>query len=421
MRITSSNPALVLIAPNATTAGSAFIDVPLTAPSTYATFTLQALEGVTGDATITVTAPGFTPTTSTVTVRGLGVDLISFPATTTSLSPNSVVYARIGMLDAAGTSIETEAALRTGGVPLTVTVTNSTATVGQLVTTSSTGQSASATISVGQSRIPYGVVAGGIEFDPLSSGTTTLRASIPGVTSVSAATQTVTVTAPSISTPGGAILGAGLQAGTYAILGASDFGTATVRITSSNPALVLIAPNATTAGSAFIDVSMSAPSSSVGYFVQALDGVTGTATITVAAAGFVTGTATVTVRGLGVELISVPTSTTAASPNNPFQARIGTLDATGTSIESEYARRAGGASFTVTVTNSNSAVAQLVTNSLTGQSVTTLIVAGQTRSPSVANGGVEVDPLASGSTTLSATIPGATALPGATRTVTVTP
>ena len=65
-----------------------------------------------------------------------------------------------------------------------------------------------------------------------------------------AATVDVTVTQPAISLfslPG--LVGAGLQSGTYtARLGATAHGGVTVRITSSNPALLLVSRDASTVG-----------------------------------------------------------------------------------------------------------------------------------------------------------------------------
>ena len=96
------------------------------------------------------------------------------------------------------------------------------------------------------------------------------------------------------------------------------------------------------------------------------------------------------------------------------------LDATGTAIAAEQVIRVGGVALTATVVNSNATVAQLVTSAVTGQSVTAVIGVGQTRTPNgVASGGLAFDPLASGTTVVSATIPGVTLTAGASATVVV--
>lgn len=420
MRVESLDPAIVRVAPNANTVADTFIEFVLTAPTTGFSYTVAGVEGASGVGRIVVTATGFTPDTSFVTVRPLGVELLSLPASTTSLTANTAFQARVGYLNPGGTTIEGEHQIRTGGTPITVSVSNSAPTVAQLVTTALTGQGVSATIPVGGTRTPAALAAGGMEFDPLSTGTTTVSVTSPGLTSTPTASQQVTVIAPAI-TAGDVILGSGLQSGSGGTLGASNYGTTTVRVESSDPALVVVAPNANTAGSAFIEIPMTAPSTGFSYTIAALEGVTGTATITVSAPGFTSVISTITVRGLGVELLSAPSSIIATAANANFQARIGLLNVGGTAIESELAIRAGGTPITVTVTNSNAAVARLVTSGGPTQSASATIAVGNTRTPfSAASGGIEFDPLAAGSTTLSASAPGLVATAGATRIVSVT-
>lgn len=419
VRVESSDSTLFRLARAADSVGRGVLEFTVTAPTTSFGYVIQAMEGVTGSGTITLSAPGFVTSTATVTVRPLALDLISLPAGTTSLSPNSAFTARIGTANAAGTAIESEYPIRRGGTPITVTIVNSNATVAQLVTQSGAGQSATLTIPVGATRTPSALGAGGVEFDPLSSGTTTVSVTAPGVISGSGASAAVTVTAPSM-TAGGVTIGAGLQAATGGSLGASNYGTTTVHIESSDPALVRIAPNAATIGTASVDVAMTAPATSFGYVIQAVEGVTGSATITVSAPGFTPATALVTVRALAIELVSLPSTTTALSPNTAFTARVGTLNAGGTAIESEYAIRTGGVPITVTFGNANAAVAQLVSTAGSGQSATATIPVGATRTPSsVASGGVEFDPIAAGTTIVTASAPGVASTTGASQAVVV--
>ena len=323
------------------------------------------------------------------------------------------------MLDATGTAIAAEQVIRVGGVALTATVVNSNATVAQLVTSAVTGQSVTAVIGVGQTRTPNGVASGGLAFDPLASGTTVVSATIPGVTLTAGASAGVTVSAPGLTVYGVAV-GAGLPTSSSGYLGASNYGTTTVRVTGSNPAVAVVAPDATTPGTAFIDIPLTAPSTGFGFYVQGVEGQTGAVTLTVTAAGFTDASASVTVRGLGMDVLSVPAATTSLSPNDAFQVRIGMLDATGTAIAAEQVIRVGGVALTATVVNSNATVAQLVTSAVTGQSVTAVIGVGQTRTPNgVASGGLAFDPLSSGTTVVSATIPGVTLTAGASAGVTV--
>jgi hypothetical protein len=98
------------------------------------------------------------------------------------------------------------------------------------------------------------------------------------------------------------------------------------------------------------------------------------------------------------------------------------LNALQTGYTAEQTIRAGGSGVTATLTSSAPGVGQLVTAAGPSGTVTVDIAPGQSRSPgTVATGGVAFDPLAAGTTTVRATIPGFLALPGATIPITVNP
>jgi hypothetical protein len=79
------------------------------------------------------------------------------------------------------------------GLTLTATVTNSNGAAAQLVTLAGGAQSRSVSIPAGASGSAATVANGGIAFDPLAVGSTTVIATIPGFTSTSAATVPVQV------------------------------------------------------------------------------------------------------------------------------------------------------------------------------------------------------------------------------------
>jgi hypothetical protein len=420
VHIASSDPSVVLVAPNGTTPGTAAIDVPINQGSASFGYFLQGVEGATGTATITATIPAYTDGTAIATVRGTALDIIFLGASTTTLSPDMTFSVRIGVLNAAGNAYTAEQVIRAGGTAVTATITSTAPTVGQLVTSAFSGSSVTVPIGIGQSRSPGTVAAGGVAFDPLTAGTTTIAATIPGFTSLAGASQAVTVTAPAISI-GTLTVGAGLQENTSGSLGAAaPTGGVLVHISSSNPSVALVSPNATTPGSASIDVPVNAGSSFFSYYVQGVEGAAATVSVTAIASGYTDGTGTITVRGNGLDIIFLSNTTTTLTPDNPFQVRIGVLNATGTAFTAEQTIRAGGTAVTATLTSSAPAVGQLVTSAQTGTPVTVVIGPGQARSPgTVATGGVAFDPQTVGSTTINAAIPGYVSLPGAQQTVTV--
>ena len=86
----------------------------------------------------------------------------------------------IGVLNASGGFASIQA-LRVGAPSVTVTVSHTNTAVGQLVTTSGPGQSRTVTIAAGQSNSPTTVAAGGVAFDPIGGGSTTVTATAGGL------------------------------------------------------------------------------------------------------------------------------------------------------------------------------------------------------------------------------------------------
>ncbi len=60
VRVTSSDASVLLLSRNATSAGAAFVDVPVANGNTDATYYIHGVEGARGTVTLTATAPGFT-------------------------------------------------------------------------------------------------------------------------------------------------------------------------------------------------------------------------------------------------------------------------------------------------------------------------------------------------------------------------
>ena len=420
LHIASANPGVLLVSPNATTPGTASIDIPLNAGASSFSYYVQGVEGAADTTSITASVPAYTNATALGTVRGTGMDIIFLGSSMTTLAPDVAFAVRIGVLNAAGTAYTAEQAIRAGGTRVTATVTSSTPTVGLLVTSATSGGTVSVDIDPQQSRSPGTVATGGMAFDPIAAGSTTVAASIPGYVALAGSQVTVTVSSPAISM-GAATVGAGLQEfASGSLATAVPTGGATVHIVSSDPSTVQLSRDAVTVGTASIDIPLNAGASSFSYYVQGVEGASGTVQVTASAPGYTDGTATVTVRGTALDIIFLGTSTTALSPDAPFAVRIGVINAQGTSYTAEQAIRAGGTAVTASLTTSTPAVGQLVTSIGPGGSATVVIGAGQSRSPgTVAAGGVAFDPQTAGTTTVAASIPGYTALPGAQVNVTV--
>jgi hypothetical protein len=428
VHLASSNPSALLLSADAVTAGQPTLDVTVPVNGSSFSYFIQGV-GV-GTATISATATGYTNGVSpTVTVATPGFDIIGLPASTTSLSVNDLFQIRLGVPNINGTALVAEQSIRAGGSAATATIHNSNAAAAQLVTTATTGQQVSVTIAVGQARSPTTVGTGGVEFDPLGAGTDTVSASIPGFVIFPGAPDSVavSVSAPLINmfTPaqGTGRLGAGLQdqgSGSLQVANTGP-GPLTVHLVSSQPSILLLAPDAATPGQPTVDIQVPVNGSSFSYFVQGLENTSGTPTITASASGYTNGTTTVTVAAPGFDIIGLPTATTTLSANDLFQIRLGVPNLNGTALVAEQSIRAGGTAATATIHNSNAAAAQLVTTALTGQQVSVTIQPQQARSPTtVALGGVEFDPLGLGVDTVAASVPGFGVFPGAPDSIAVT-
>lgn len=421
--LASSNSAILLVSDGgAATVGASTATVSVAAGATTALFYAHALEGGSGTATIAGSATNFANSTSgTITVVPAALEILSLPAATTTLTPDIAFLVRSGASNVAGNALQVEQEARPGGGGITVTLTNSSATIGQLVTTAGPGQSRVVTIAGGASRSPLSVAAGGIAFDPLSTGTTTVGASSPNVISTS---QQVVVSAPTFTVNlSSARVGAGLRAGLSSItLGApAPAGGLVITLASSNAGVLLVSDNnANSIGAATATINAAAGASTVTFYMHGVENAAGTAVITASAPGFTNGTASPTVAAPAVDVLNLPTSIQAGAANRIFTLRLGVSNAAGTGVQAEQEIRPGSAPIVFTVTNSNASAAQLVTSAGAGQSRTVSIAVGGSRSGNtVALGGIAFDPLAIGTTNIATSAAGVISV--GTNSVTVIP
>jgi hypothetical protein len=200
VHLESSDPTRVLLAPNATTAGAAFIDIPLANGQVSFSYIIQGTDWVAGSSssatvTITASAPGFTNRTATATYVQPAVALSSLPATTTAAAANVDFYVQVGVASSGNGTVQTAQARRAGAPDLTVTVTNSNATAAEIDLNGGINgaQLQTAAIKAGSSNTPNNAT-GGLEFDPLTAGTTAVAAGIPNFITTSAGAKSVTIT-----------------------------------------------------------------------------------------------------------------------------------------------------------------------------------------------------------------------------------
>ena len=116
----------------------------------------------------------------TVTVAQIGIELASFPTTTTAASADSQGwYVQVGLPNAQHTALSTVQNVRAGGPGFVFTLANSNAAVAQLKSDqpAATGQSVTKPILANfyyPQAVPGGISPYGVAFDPLAVGSTTV-------------------------------------------------------------------------------------------------------------------------------------------------------------------------------------------------------------------------------------------------------
>ena len=294
---------------------------------------------------------------------------------------------------------------------MTVTFTSSDPAVSELVTSAAVG----GTVTVGP-----GTFQATASFRPRAAGTTTVTASAAGFLTTAAGVVGVTVTTPGITMQGLPVtVGSGLQLGggtsVRALLQAANHGGVVMRIESSNPAVALVSPNATTPGTAFIEVPLSDGQTAAPYLVQGVEGAEGDVVITASAARFADGNGTANVIPAAIRIDGLATTATAGGASDDFTVQVGIPNSNGSNLGQVQSVRAGGTAVSATLTSSDPAVGELVTSTASGGTVTVTIGPATSAAPATFR------PLAAGTTTVTASAPGVITTGEGTVTVTVNP
>jgi hypothetical protein len=405
--IASDDPGRVQLAPSSTAAPAGSINIELTDGVTDAYFYIHAIENARGAVRITATEPRFNPAEGSVNVVEPGLQLFGLPQTTTTVSANPAFYAYVGIPNTNG-DLSVFQTLRSHGPGLPITVTNTNATVAQLITSAGAGQVRTVTVAPGFQHSPTSIATGGILFDALAAGGTTVSGTAAGFRSANAVPVTVTGPGMTMSWTTSTI-GAGLQDGWYFVrLGGSDHGGATVTIRAIDPRLAQVSPDSTTPGADSIDIVLQNGTTEAYFYVQGVEGASGTTAIRATSTAFGSAEANVTIVQPGLQVFGLPADMTSLSANVAFYAYVGIPNEAGDLMVFQSLRaREGDPGLSVSVTHTNTDVAQLRTSTGVGQTRTVLIASEMQHSPtSVSTGGVEFDPIGGGSTIVSVTAAG---------------
>jgi len=214
---------------------------------------------------------------------------------------------------------------------------------------------------------------------------------------------------------GGRAVGAGLQDYFGVIL--SSGASVDVTVTTLTPGLCRVWSASPGDG---VSTTITAASAANLFWVQGVAGALGTCELMAAAAGYATGFSWLSIVRPAIVIASLPNSIVYAAANAVIYVETGIPTGDNYALAESQAVWEGGPGFDITVSNSNASVAQLFspTSPAGAQVVTVTIPAGDYYN---SDGGLQFDPLAIGTTTVTARHPVALATTHATRAVEVIP
>jgi len=365
--------------------------------------------------TATDTTGVFSSATATVTIVKPVLQVAGLSSSFNVLAEDAPFYAQ-GGIEYTGYGYDyfwgVQNVSRAASGPLTVTFTSSNPTAGELVNTDNPlgADTLTAEIPQGSYATPFGVAAGGVAFDPFSPGTTIVTATAPGCKDpFTPASRTVTVTPAALSVQdvysGTYQVGSRLQELYRVSLSGGNHGGVTIRVVSGNTTRALVSPDASTAGTSFIDLPVAPGGTYADFYVQGRASAAGPVTITATSPISADGTATVTIVQPVLQIWDL------SSPNygnsDLFYVRCGIPDSGFTYLWPQAVSAELVAPLEVTLAVSDGAIGQLTTLAGSGGSAVVQIPQGSYLSPStVASGGVSFTGLGFGTVTVAASASG---------------
>lgn len=372
--VKSNDPdkAILSLDPNA--AGSASVTLSGVTTTTAGTVYVQGIE--TGAATLTATAPGYNPKTSTAQVNPSALLVLDPPSISTSpSSPDTVLHVLSSRLNASTLRRETEQPLR-GGLSLDVSVTSSNTAVG--------------TITISPLAYNPSVTSRDTWFHPAGVGATTITIHQPAGFTVPAVGGQINAVVNGDISMSSVTVGRDLQTALTVSLVHAPSGPVDLTITSNSAAIATISKDAQIEGSQSVTFTGVTDTNARTIYVQGRS--LGGATLTATAGGYKNKVSSATVKPSGFLILSpasiVTTVSTGAKPVNVYSSR---LNETTMMRETDQAVR-GGLTVTVPIVSSNTGVGTL--------SVAPLVFTGGQGSRTT-----QFQPVAPGSSTISISAP----------------
>jgi flagellar basal body-associated protein FliL len=185
--ITSSAPSVFLVSPNTTSTGTASTVVHVANGLTSVPFVIHGMENVSATAVVTLSAPGFTSTTMSVTVTPSSVEILNLsPTISAGAADDSDIYVQVGITHPSynNSQLWQVQNVRAGSPGFVVTMTVDNPAMAQLRSDEppATGQTVTKPIRPGiyyTQRVIQSGTTYGLAFDPLAQGTVVVTATGP--------------------------------------------------------------------------------------------------------------------------------------------------------------------------------------------------------------------------------------------------
>jgi hypothetical protein len=395
--ITSTTPSLCKVAVNLLDVGVNSITVTVPQGRSRASFFVHGMDGVSGTCVLTATPPagsGITDGLREIAIVTPGLKIVNLDGQRSTQATNDKFNVKTGVPQANLRDLAFAQAPRAGGGGVDLKVCSSNPTVGVIVGAGSDGCK-TVNLPATESQTPDGL----LEFDALAAGTTTICVYVDGFITTDAGCRDVVVASIVPNVNGPDQLGNGLQDSYTLVLSSAVANDATFTIASVTPAQCKLAPNATTAGTNAISVTVPAGRARATFYVQGFDEGTCDLTVTApAGAGISDGQAEIQIVTPALRILNLDGSRSTQSQNDPFNVEIGIPQPNLKSLATAQAIRAGAAALSIPVCSSNTTVGIVVGAGSDGCKTVTL-GAGASRT---AEGVLEFDPLNGGNTTVCA-------------------
>jgi hypothetical protein len=377
--MTSSNPGLLLLSLTPNGAGSASITMPIAAGQTTPAIGAFLIGlAASGKVTLTASATGYPSAMQTVILVPSGFTVTGGQAIETSASPSTVTVSLTALDPATMIPIAPDNdgnawwQLRPGAAAATVTLHNDNTAAGKLAATSLTVQPGGAPatttftpLGAGTSNISIVSTPVGYITPAAAATTTQFKVSLPPLSLQYCPSQVGYNTVSPVSTPAHGLW-------CYPQLPqAAPAGGVTVKMTSSNPNLLLVSLSPTSVGSASVTVNVPVGTNtpSVSAYLIGLAS-SGKVTLTASAPGFANATQTVQLVPSGFVLTGGQ-QTTSLSPPSPVTVSFTALDPVALSPiapdndgNAWWQLRDGATAVTVNLKNDNTKVGTLSANSV---------------------------------------------------------